>query len=55
MTSKKDQRKNYTKEFKREAVVLATEEGYTILEATRSLGISKNLIGRWDYGRHLEI
>ncbi len=47
MTSKKGQRNSYTEEFKREAVALVTEQGYTIMDATRSLGISNNLIGRW--------
>lgn len=47
MTSKKYQRNSYTEEFKHDAVALVTEQGYTIMEATRSLGISNNLIGRW--------
>lgn len=47
MTSKKGQRKVYTEEFKQEAVALVTEQGYTIMEATRSLDLSNNLIGRW--------
>ncbi len=34
-------------EFKREAVKLVTEQGYTQAEAARSLGINPNLIRRW--------
>ncbi len=36
-----------TDEFKREAVKLVTEQGYTQTEAARSLGIHVNLIRRW--------
>jgi len=40
-------RKNYTVEFKREAVRLVTDEGYKAAEAARSLGINGNMLGRW--------
>ncbi len=40
-------RRQYTEEFKREAVKLVTEQGYTQAEAARSLGINSNLIRRW--------
>ena len=40
------QRISYTREFKREAVNLVVEHGYTQAEAARSLGIRANLIGR---------
>lgn len=40
-------RQKYTKEFKQDAVRLATEPGYTIAKAARNLGINDNLIGRW--------
>ena len=43
----KQVRKNYTEEFRREAVRLVTEEGYKIAEAARSLGINGNMLGRW--------
>ena len=43
----KQVRKNYTEEFRREAVRLITEEGYKIAEAARSLGINANMLGRW--------
>lgn len=39
--------RKYTDEFKREAVKLVTEQGYTQAEAARSLGINVNLIRRW--------
>ncbi len=40
-------RRNYTEDFKRDAVALVTEQGYKLSEAARSLGIGDNLIGRW--------
>ena len=40
-------RRSYGHEFKVEAVRLVTEEGYTMAEAGRSLGISANLLTRW--------
>ena len=40
-------KRQYTDEFKREAVKLVTEQGYTQTEAARSLGINVNLIRRW--------
>jgi len=40
-------RRQYTAEFKREAVALVTEQRYKIAEAARSLGIRPNLLGRW--------
>jgi transposase len=42
---KKD--KSYTIEFKREAIKLVTEQGYSQAEAGRSLGISSKNISRW--------
>jgi transposase len=39
--------RTYTKEFKREAIKLVTEQGYAIAEAARSLGIPENLLGKW--------
>jgi transposase len=41
------QRKKYTKEFKLDAVSLVTDQGYTRIEAARSLGINANMLGRW--------
>ena len=40
-------RRTYTPEFKAEAVKLVTEQGYSIAEAARSLGIKDNLIRNW--------
>ncbi|MEK6237378.1 MAG: transposase [Planctomycetales bacterium] len=40
-------RKRYADEFKREAVRLVTEHGYTQAETARSLGINANFIQRW--------
>jgi len=47
MTTEKRKRRNYTEDFKREAVMLVTEQGYKISEAARSLDIGANLLGRW--------
>jgi transposase len=40
-------RRLYSPEFKAEAVKLVTEQGYSIAEAARSLGINDNLIRNW--------
>jgi len=40
-------RTTYTKEFKREAVNLILEQGYSIAEASRNLGINYNMLSRW--------
>ena len=40
-------RRTYTPEFKAEAVKLVTEQGYSVAEAARSLGIHDNLIRNW--------
>jgi transposase len=42
-----NQRKQYTKEFKQEAVELVTKQNYTISQAARSLGINSNMLSRW--------
>lgn len=39
--------KQYTDEFRQDAVSLVTEQGYTISEAARSVGVSASLLGRW--------
>ena len=44
MTDKK--RRQYTAEFKREAVELVTTQGYTVAEAARNLGIRDQILGR---------
>ena len=43
----KRQRRNHSQEFKREAVALLLEHGYSYAAAGRSLGVNGNLIGRW--------
>lgn len=40
-------RKQYSKEFKLDAISLVAEQGYSRAEAARSLGINANLLGRW--------
>ncbi len=40
-------RRQYTEEFKREAVRLITHHGYGVTEAARSLGINAHMLGRW--------
>ncbi len=42
-----NKRRTYANEFKIEAVKLVTEQGYSIAEAARSLGISENLLRSW--------
>ena len=41
------QRKQFTKEFKKEAIELITVQGYSIAQAARSLGIRDSMLGRW--------
>jgi transposase len=43
----KRERRTHSREFKREAVALVVEHGYSLAEAGRSLGVSSALIGRW--------
>lgn len=40
-------RKQYTKEFKLDAVNLVLEQGYSRAEASRSLGLNTNMLCRW--------
>lgn len=40
-------RKKYTKEFKLDAISLVKDQGYTQVEAARSLNINANMLGRW--------
>jgi len=44
-----EKRKNYTAEFKREAVHLVTEKGYSISQAARNLDININMLRRWKH------
>ena len=43
----KKERRFYTKEFKREAVNLVTEQGYEVGEAAENLGVHQSLLRRW--------
>ena len=40
-------RRQYTDEFKEEAVKLVLEEGMRICQVARDLGISESVLGRW--------
>ena len=40
-------RKQYSSEFKREAVRLVTEGGLSIAQAARDLGLNDNMVSRW--------
>ena len=46
MTTKRPH-KQYPKAFKEEAVALVTEQGYSVAEAAKALGIRANMIYRW--------
>jgi transposase len=43
---KKTKRK-FSPEFKEDAVKLVTEQGYSIVEAARNIGINATMLGRW--------
>ena len=45
--NEKENRIKYTKEFKRDAVNLATEQGYSANEVGRRLGINQSNVSRW--------
>lgn len=49
MSKEKRTRRQYTNDFKRDAVALVTEQGYKISEAARSLGINDNVLRRWKH------
>ena len=42
-----EMRKKYSKEFKLDAVSLVVDQNYSRIEASNSLGIKSNLLGRW--------
>ena len=44
----KKAKKNYTKEFKEEAIKLMKEEGYSQREVSKRLGISHSTLYRWE-------
>lgn len=45
--SQKRSYKQYPKGFKEEAVALVREQGYSVPEAAKSLGIATNMLYRW--------
>ncbi len=45
--SQKRTYKQYSKEFKEEAVGLVRDQSYSVLEATKSLGVASNILSRW--------
>ena len=45
--SQKRTHKQYTKEFKEEAVALVLEQGYSVAQAAKSLGIGSSLLYKW--------
>jgi transposase len=49
-----NKRRNYTPEFKTEAVKLVTEQGYSVAEAARSLGIHETLLRSWRQALHTQ-
>jgi transposase len=40
-------RRQYTREFKKEAVDLVAKQHYSVTEAAISLGINRNVLDRW--------
>ena len=43
----RQKRRQYTEEFKCEAVRLVTDHGYGVTETARNLGINAHMLGRW--------
>jgi len=43
----KAKRRRHSQEFKREVVKLVTDQGYSVAEAARNLGIHANLLRTW--------
>lgn len=48
-------RKHYSEEFKRDAVALVVEQGYTVTEAAKSLGINYTQLRRWKNERERSV
>ena len=42
-----EKRRNYSDDFKREAVRLVTVQGYAVTETARNLGINAKMLNRW--------
>ena len=47
-------RRRHNEEFKREAVKLVTDQGYTVAEAARSLGLDASRVRSWKLKYALE-
>lgn len=47
MKESKQTRRRFNKEFKQDAVKMVTEQGHSIAEVARNLGINCNLLSRW--------
>ncbi len=47
MMGQKRTYKQYSKEYKEEAVALVRDQGYSVPEAAKSLGIASNILYRW--------
>ncbi len=45
--SKPNKRKQFSSEFKREAIRLVTEGGLSIAQVSRDLGLNDNMVSRW--------
>jgi transposase len=45
--TKKKKRREFTREFKAEAVKLVREQGLTRARVARDLGVSESMVGRW--------
>ena len=43
------QRKRYTEEFKKDAVALVTEQGYSIPRAAQAVDVSEGNLRRWKH------
>ncbi len=43
----KRQRRSFSAEFKREAAQLVIDQGYSVSEASRSLGVGETVLRRW--------
>jgi transposase len=54
--SNKTQRRDFTDEFKNDAIKLVTEQGYSAIEVGRRLGINHSNVSRWvrEHRRRLE-
>ena len=54
--SDKKQRRDFTDEFKNDAVKLITEQGYSATEVGRRLGVNHSNVSRWvrEHRRRLE-